>query len=67
MPWAASPPYGKYAWDCAIIFEVSGLVSIYVNELTVSGLNVPLAICSSCLNLDTHHRKQEAARLHTSM
>jgi hypothetical protein len=36
MPRAASPPYGKYARDCTIIFEVSGLVFIYVNELTVS-------------------------------
>jgi hypothetical protein len=26
MPRAASPPYGKYAWDGAVIFEVSGLV-----------------------------------------
>jgi hypothetical protein len=26
MPRAASPPYGKYAWDGAVIFELSGLV-----------------------------------------
>ena len=31
MPRAASPPYGKNAWDGAVIFEVSGLVFIYVN------------------------------------
>ena len=28
---AASPPYGKNTWDGAVIFEVSGLVFIYVN------------------------------------
>jgi hypothetical protein len=52
---AASPPYGKYARDCTIIFEVSGLVFISVNDLTVSGLNFAPAICRSCLNLDSHH------------